>query len=153
MAIRVMKQMTQMNNIIIDTGFWRAIFNPSDKYSQIAERIEEKYFNKPAYKILIPFPTMYELLRTEFVKNKTVLDRLDDYVWHNSFVVRVSDEKYRDIAHDEMIGQRDRNFSFVDSIIRVMIDDVSLKINGIVTFNERDFVDICRNKQVELIDY
>ncbi|KAA6332714.1 hypothetical protein EZS27_018809 [termite gut metagenome] len=36
-------------------------------------------------------------------------------------------------------------------IIRSMLDDTDLKIDALITFNERDFSDICRQRKIKLI--
>ena len=58
------------NRILVDTGFWYAVFNKQDCHTGEAEILMDKYFDKPAYEIFVPFPTMYELLRTIFVSLK-----------------------------------------------------------------------------------
>lgn len=44
-----------------------------------------------------------------------------------------------------------RPISLVDMILRLMIDDINLKIDAVVTFNAEDFADLCYAKGVELI--
>ena len=88
------------NRILVDTGFWFAVFNNKDCYKERADALLMQYFDTPAYEILVPFPTMYELLRTKFVKNKSALDLTLD--------------------------EPRRNISLVDNIIRLMLDDKGL---------------------------
>lgn len=95
---------------------------------------------------------MYELLRTEFVKRKSALQNIDYIIKDVSRVDLIYDERYRDKAYSEMIMTK-RNLSFVDCIVRAMLDDANLNIKGLITFNNRDFDDICRKKRIELICY
>lgn len=141
-----------MNRVIIDTGYWRAIYDSHDDYHKISVDISERIINSREYRLVIPFPTMYELLRTEFVKRKSALQNIDYIIKDVSRVDLIYDERYRDKAYSEMIMTK-RNLSFVDCIVRAMLDDANLNIKGLITFNNGDFDDICRKKRIELICY
>jgi len=47
---------------------------------------------------------------------------------------------------------KDKPFSFVDIVIRNILEDDSLKIDAIVTFNEQDFSDICYKRQIKIVN-
>lgn len=64
------------NRILVDTGFWYAVFD------------------KPSYEIVAPFPTMYELLRTKFVKNKGALEEIKQ-MFQSGRITRFDDDVYR----------------------------------------------------------
>ena len=65
----------------------------------------------------------------------------------------VYDDKYREVAFKDTISdQNDRGISLVDNIIRVMLKDGSHKIKALVTFNSKDFEDICYEEGIELIN-
>ncbi len=55
-------------------------------------------------------------------------------------------DAYNDVAAEIFNRLNRRGLSFVDNIIRVMIMDNALKIDGLITFNTKDFADVCRNK-------
>jgi len=44
-----------------------------------------------------------------------------------------------------------RAISFCDMVIRLSIEDTNLRVKALLTFNARDFVDVCRRKEVELL--
>ncbi len=46
------------NRILVDTGFWYAVFNQKDCHKLEAELLLNKYFDKPEYEIVVPFPTI-----------------------------------------------------------------------------------------------
>lgn len=140
-----------MSNIILDTCFWRAIYDARDAHYEIAQLISKKYIDNTAYKILVPYPTMYELLRTEFVKNKAILNAVATLLNKDCFD-KVCDAAYRDQALELTFKCNTRNLSVVDNLIRLMIEDVNLRIKGVVTFNVGDFDDLCRAKSITLID-
>lgn len=139
-----------MVNIIVDTCFWRALCDPNDAYYDASLEIHDKFFGRNGYRVLIPYPSMYELINTKFVKNKTQLKQLDKEIADSNSITKVYDEKYRDNAYKEMI-QSKRSLSLVDCVIRAMVEDDSLKIKGLVTFNVGDFSDICQKKSIEII--
>ncbi|MDR1197692.1 MAG: hypothetical protein LBK94_01595 [Prevotellaceae bacterium] len=45
-----------------------------------------------------------------------------------------------------------RNLSLVDNIIRLILDDVNYNINYLITFNRKDFIDICQKRNIEILD-
>lgn len=140
-----------MNNIVLDTGFWRAIFTNDDKYFDTAKQISDKYIDNPSYKILVPYPTMYELLRTEYVANKSATEAIERELGKKCFE-KVCDVSYRDTALELTLSDKKRNISIVDNILRLMLEDTNLKIKGIVTFNVRDFADVCKSNDILLIN-
>lgn len=140
-----------MNNIILDTCFWRAIYNTKDAHYKEAQLISKKYIDNTAYRILVPYPTLYELLRTEFVKDKSILEPVNTLLNKTCFV-KICDLEYRDRALDLTFNNNKRNLSIIDNLIRLMLEDKNLQIKGLVTFNIGDFFDVCRSKSITLID-
>ena len=49
--------MLNMNNILLDTGFWFALYDKNDKHYRSAEKLLD-YFSYS--QIIIPYPTLYE---------------------------------------------------------------------------------------------
>ena len=39
----------------------------------------------------------------------------------------------------------------VDNVIRGILDDTSIKVDALLTFNIEDFSDICAKKRIEII--
>ncbi|NJN98871.1 MAG: hypothetical protein HC875_34640 [Anaerolineales bacterium] len=133
-------------NILVDTGFWFALYDVKDsnhvRAGQIANVIQRST-------ILIPWPSLYEVLNTKFTKDKIVLGRFETFLEKPS-TVRINDTSYRDKALEETLTSP-RPISLVDWVIRMMLMDVNLRINYLITFNERDFVDICQRRRIEII--
>ena len=44
-----------------------------------------------------------------------------------------------------------RSFALVDVVIRLILDDINVRKHGFLTFNQRDFGDLCRKHQIELL--
>ena len=131
--------------LIVDSGFWYGLADVSDAYNNVAAEIFNRLKTKA--KFLIPYPTLYEVLDTRLMKplkdgsnpRAGVLLANDVFSSINS----AFDQAYRLTAFENR-----RGLSFVDNIIRVMLADNSLKIDGLITFNTKDFADVCRNRIV-----
>ncbi len=137
-----------MNNVIIDSCFWFALVKTSDGYHQDAARISSKLF-VPINRILVPFPSLYEVLNTTFMKEGR-LSSFNEWM-RNPSIQLIQDDKYRTEALEETMVQRGRDLSLVDNVIRNMLDDKQLDIRAIVTFNVKDFFDVCMNRHIEII--
>ena len=142
-----------MKRLIFDSCYWFALFNEKDQYHHLANQMADT-FNSPSIKILIPFPSMYETLNTAFVDNKSRLKRLSEILSNHEKVEYIFDDEYKDNAYRNTIGQENGSkVSLVDSIILEMLEDQNLAIDGVVTFNSRDFAEPCRILQKEMICY
>ncbi|WP_448528363.1 hypothetical protein [Raineya sp.] len=68
---------------------------------------------------------------------------------------RVDDVPYRDIALEKLLDDnsidRKCNLSLVDIVLREMLADISFKINFFITFNAKDFADICSKRRIEIV--
>ncbi|MDR2449225.1 MAG: hypothetical protein LBD52_04620 [Prevotellaceae bacterium] len=85
-----------MSNIVVDSGFWLALYDQSDTHYTEAVSIAE-YLN--AGNIIIPFPTLYESMNTKFMKN-----------------------------------------------------NIARKVDYLITFNKKDFIDVCQKRNIEILD-
>lgn len=141
---------SQINKtVIIDSGFWFALYDKSEeerhkKAIGIFDKIKET-------KIIMPWPTLYEILKTKFTKNQISMTQFE-LLLKRTNITRLSDEVYKDAALEETFQEslhRHRPISFVDIIIRNIISDVKNKIDYLVTFNEKDFVDIIKKRKIE----
>lgn len=137
-------------NIIFDTCFWYALYDEKDQYHTQALHIVDKYLNKQ-HKLVIPFPSLYETLNTEFAKQEKWMIAFNKLLSNNTKVFIIHDDKYREEAFKSTFITVRRHLSLVDTIIRMMIDDPNNKIGALVSFNIGDFEDVCRKRQIELI--
>lgn len=131
--------------VLIDTGFWFAIYNRGDQYHKNATSIYQNIQNS---QILIPWPTLYEVLNTQFIKDPIVINNFEKLLKKQN-VIRLDDSKYKEAALEDIFfkaGSKDWKISLVDSVIRQMLSDVDVKIEYFVTFNEKDFSDILRRR-------
>jgi len=137
---------------LVDTGLWYAVFDRHDQHHAevkakgTAEALE-------LFQIVLPWPTLYETLRTKFVRNFIALDQFERFLKKPN-VTYLDDSPYRDAAFEmalESSLRRGRPLSMVDCLIRLLLDDVNTRISYLVTLNERDFADVCLRKGVEII--
>lgn len=143
-----------MKSILVDTCFWFALLGTRQaELKPIAERI----FNRVKLNqdtLIIPFPTLYETVNTKLLreKNQTAADWFLAQLNSNPLFLKVYDDVYRDDAFAMTCSNRNRGISLVDNILRVMMEDDSLRIDALITFNARDFVDVCTRREIILID-
>lgn len=69
---------------------------------------------------------------------------------HISFV---EDAPYRDSALELCFSSalRGHSFSMVDCLIRLILEDINVKVGYLATFNHVDFIDICQKRQIEIL--
>lgn len=135
-----------MNSLLVDSGFWYALYTPRDQFHQKAIEIEPFLANTD---IIFPYPTLYEVLNTAFVKDKTSLLQIKELI-NSPNSICIDDSKYLSSAI-ELTLKKENDKSLVDNIIRLMLEDINLKINGLITFNARDFYDVCATRGIVLI--
>ncbi|MDN3724954.1 hypothetical protein QRD02_11210 [Aequorivita sp. SDUM287046] len=140
-----------MNNIIIDTGYWYALFDSRDKYHIDANNLSEFL---ELGNVLIPYPTLYESLNTRFSKRRQWMEEFEKIIQRGN-VTLVDDSDYKDIALNltfETILLQNRPISLVDTIIRIMLDDKNLKIDYLLSFNLNDFFDVCQRRRIQVLN-
>jgi predicted nucleic acid-binding protein len=130
--------------VLIDTGFWFAIYYKGDQYHKEATAIYNKIQNS---QILIPWPTLYEVLNTDFINERIWVENFEKLLKKNN-VKRIDDTKYKELALEESMSKsvEKGNISLVDGIIRQMLSDLDIKIEYFVTFNHKDFIDILKKR-------
>lgn len=127
-----------MKTIILDTGYWIALFNP-EKEKEKQKTVEEvtRLIDENNYSILIPFPTLYEFLNSKLSRKK---DRLNLVIeLSKNKYKKIYDDKYRDKALKKFSDQFSysiSDISLVDEVIKEMIEDDKLRTDSIVTFDE-----------------
>lgn len=140
-----------MNDVaLVDTGFWIALFDPREP--------EHADANRNAYlieqlTILVPWPILYETLRTRFVRRSDWILRLDSRLKQPNTVF-IDDESYCSEAYSIAVEHSvrfNRPISMVDILCRLLIEDPNINIDYMITINRKDFHDVCRKHNVELI--
>lgn len=137
-------------NLLLDTGFWYALYDERDSHYEGAQILAELLldFNN----LVIPWPSLYETLNTRFIRRRAWLESFATYLTRIN-TVRLPDEMYRQYALGSVLRNqtRGRSLSLVDAIIRLALEDPDVKIDAMVTFNQADFYDTCASRNIELI--
>lgn len=143
-----------MNNVLLDSCFWFSYLGTrNDSNQSIATNIFQRIEKNNCF-LIIPFPSLYETINTKLLrdKNKKAADWFLKQLVSNPRFVKVFDDSYRDSAFKKTLESRNRGISLVDQILREMMSDEKLRIDTLITFNTADFVDICSQHSVELIN-
>jgi predicted nucleic acid-binding protein len=124
-----------MFNIIIDTGFWIALFDPAKNpiNNKEANRIADEIEN---HNLIIPFPTLYEFINSRLSRRESKM--AFEKILASPKVIKLSDSKYKDQAlknffHNSKFANND--VSLVDEIIKLIILDKKLKIDYLAAFD------------------
>lgn len=140
---------TSIRGVIGDTGFWIEAFDPAGKYHRAAAGALEDLRDAV---ILMPWPILYEVLRTKTVKHQRMTAAFERVV-RQPKVIRIDDAKYRQSALEETIRQAAsgrRTISLVDMVVRAVMSDVDYRVTRLLTFNAGDFADVCRDRRIML---
>ena len=104
-----------------------------------------------------PYSTLADplTLRTKFVerKHRDAVIRFEKYL-KRPRVTFLEDDPYREKALELCFSSSIEDYrplSMVDCLIRLILDDDQVKIDYLAKFNEKDFVDICLKRKVEIL--
>ncbi len=137
-----------MEYILADTGLWYAMFDRRDQHHNAAK---EKADVLELFQVVLPWPTLYETLRTKFVRNSIALGQFERFLKKPN-VTYLDDSSFREAAFAMALETSLRRpLSMVDCLIRLVLEDVNTRISYLATLNERDFADVCRKKGIEII--
>lgn len=136
--------------VLTDAGFWLGLCDKSDENHAQSERVLRMI---ERFHVVLPWPILYEVLRTKFVKNKNLAQRFEEL--RAGLALRFeADESYRDAAYEEtmrLAKSGKRRISLVDMVVRHMMSDEKIRIDYFVTFNPSDFFDVCKKRKIEIV--
>lgn len=140
-----------IRRLLVDTGVWYAMFarrdGHRDRVVSIVDNIER------ANTLIVPWPTMYETLRTRFVKDDEGLTSFVEYIDHANIDFidsRPYDEQALSSTRDWAFNKK-RPMSMVDCLIRQVIEDRNAAVDALATLDHRDFQDVCAQYGVVLL--
>ncbi len=139
-----------MPYVLPDTGVWYALCDSKDSYHL---KVQEKAGYLERHHVVLPWPVVYETLCTRFVRNTRALARFLRYL-ERPRITYLDDSPYArsafELSLESSLG-RSRPLSMVDCAIRLMLDDVNVKIDYFMTFNPGDFADLCQRRRIALV--
>jgi predicted nucleic acid-binding protein len=136
--------------ILADTGYWIALFDPRDQFHTQAKP-KANYLE--TFSVLFPWPIIYETLGTRFVKNQLGMAGFERVLKRRN-VLFANDGFYREAALERTLQESRRGASAIslcDMMIRLILQDKKLRIDGLLTFNQKDFSDVCRTTKTEIL--
>ncbi len=143
-----------MKTILLDTGYWIALFSTeNEKEKQDVVEYVSELIDENNYKVIIPFPTLYEFLNSKLSRKGRQKFNLESELSKQKYE-KVYDEKYRKKALENFFKQFsfvNYDISLVDEIIKEMIEDTTLKTDIIVTF-DNTLKNYARSMNVEVIE-
>lgn len=125
-----------MKTLIVDTGYWIELFNPENnpENQEIIELITDVIHE---YQVLIPYPTLYEFLNSKFSRNHRTNNFKEEL--DKPRYIKIDDAEYKERALTNFLEKNqyinNQDISFVDEVIKEMIDDTNLKTDFIITFD------------------
>ncbi len=138
-----------MQYVLADSGLWYALIDARDEHHARAQE-HARYLEW--CQIVLPWPILYETIRTRLTRNKKAFGLLED-VLNIPGIIFLDDVPFREAALKlalESSLRGSRPLSLVDCVIRLILDDVNTKIDYFVTFNPKDFSDVCRRRGIEM---
>ena len=135
--------------LLVDTGFFFALFNEKDQYHASACNLSKWLDN---LSIILPWPVLYETVNTRLSRRPIDLVRFKAIVELQDTVL-LDDSPYRSESYKTVMTptRRGSPLSLVDAVLRAIVEDVNVPVEAMLTFNHRDFADICSKHNVELL--
>jgi predicted nucleic acid-binding protein len=145
-----MRRTSVNETILVDTGFWIAVYDRREEHhaaaTDIAELIDSMH-------LVVPWPIVYETLRTRFVRHPEWVASLHERL-RRPPITFVDDSSYCTAAYELTVEHslRTRRYiSMVDMVCRLLIDDPNVRINYLFTVNPKDYYDVCVSNRVEIL--
>ena len=136
---------------LVDTGFWYAVFDERDQHYKDAQDNIELLMD---ITYILPWPILYETLCTRFIRRDLYIRKFEKLLKRpNAFLL--DDTNYKNQALECTLASsrgRARPFSLCDNVLRLIIDDVNVKLNYLFTFNVPDFSDVCSKRNILIIN-
>ncbi len=142
-----------MSAVCVDSSFLIGLYNDADQFHDRARRHFATYLSEESNRLVIPWPILYETVRTRTVRNREAMATLERD-WRTLRVRGqldfLDDREFREKAIDECLTEvrrpqtQYRALSLADRVVRQMLSTVNIRIDVFITYNTRDFLDVCR---------
>ncbi len=142
--------MTTPYRLLVDSGFFFALFNERDRYH--ADAVEKREWLE-ILSLVIPWPVLYETINTRFARRPSTIARFES-ILRGPHIELLNDSPYRLDAYEDALtrAKTQRNaMSLVDAVICAILDDPNVRIDAMLTFNLRDFANICHSRGIALL--
>jgi predicted nucleic acid-binding protein len=139
--------MSNSRGYLADTCFWIGVFDPRDQHHTTAAPFFEDHHSSLFF---MPWPIMYEFLSTRTVRSRLMVEGFER-VLRSGRIIPIDDTGYREHCLEATIDgvkRQNRSISLVDMVIREILKDRQHRIVGLLTFNIRDFRDVCAERRL-----
>ena len=136
--------------VLVDSGFFIALFNERDQHHASARRLEGWL---DSMSIVLPWPILYETVNTRLARRPQDMAKFAAIVRLPETLL-LDDAPYREDSFAAVFAQNLARgpLSLVDAVLCNIIEDVNVPISAMLTFNDRDFLAICHENNVELFN-
>ena len=149
-----------MSAICVDSGFLLGLYDNRDQFHARANELFVEYFNNAVNRLLVPWPVLYETVSTRLVRgqrNVALFERDWRMLTGRRQLIFLDDSPYRQAAIDECfyevrVQRRElRPLSLTDRVIRRILEETTIKVDVLITFNVADFADVCSRLRLHLV--
>jgi predicted nucleic acid-binding protein len=140
-----------MKFILTDTCYWIGLLDNRDQHHEDSQIISDLI---EGHNLAFPWPCLYETISTYLIRRKDRI-RLFEQIIKSNKIQFIDDAEYREQALAKVFEVNSNtdgySHSLVDAIMREMLNDINLKIDYLVTFNKKDFIDICSQRGIKML--
>lgn len=93
-------------------------------------------------------------ISTRLVRRRDKLPLFENYLSHSNITL-FDDKDYKQHALTDLFSlNREFGFSYslVDCVLREMLKDVNVKIDTMITYNGKDFIDVYSRRRIDIVD-
>jgi predicted nucleic acid-binding protein len=149
-------------NICLDACFLIGLYDKSDQHHNASRTLSAHLFDSGSGNAgVIVWPVMYETVSTRLVRDHARMQQMERD-WRRLLSLKqlifLDDQLYRDealeLCFEETRRPRGayRKLSLTDRVLRGVLADKSVRIDGILTYNSSDFIDVCESSGRILIN-
>ena len=138
------------DRVLIDSSFLFALFTERDQHHVTALQLVE-WLDIAAP--ILAWPILYETVNTRLVRRPANLARFKSIATAPATVL-LDDVPYRAGLIARTLTQRGDtgSLSLVDAVLCKIIEGVNVPVSALLTFNTRDFLEVCLRHDVELLN-
>ena len=149
-----------MSDICVDASFLIGLYDETDDFHVQAQDYFLRYFPNGGNRLIVPWPIIYETVSTKLVKNRErmwALERDWTLLKSQHQLHLLSDLEFREGVVDDCFDELKkppvhyRKLSAVDRVLRGILSDPNIQIRAFLTFNPKDFVDVCKAFRREML--
>jgi predicted nucleic acid-binding protein len=141
-------------NVCLDSCFLIGLYDERDQHHRESKELFVDLFgaDNPNVAVIV-WPVLYESVSTQLVRHRgrtAAMERDWRRLVSSNRMIFLDDQPYRDDAFELCLRETAkppsgyRSLSLTDRILRSVLADTNVRIDGILTFNEGDFIDVCR---------